>query len=164
MASDVYQVVGECESCVKTRGTNYSHQNNINRFPAYGELEMIAIYVLVTLPRTKRWNPHVLFMNARYQKLTRAIPLTNTTARNVATQSVYDFVIPYGIPIYLLSDKDPQLLLLAGVCLFFCSKQLTTTAYHHQTNGQKERYKKVQSGSENMSLNTNPTGKIIYSH
>lgn len=50
--------------------------------------------------------------------------MTNKTARDVSTALVENWVIPNGIPKYLLSNNGPQFVakLVAAVILFICIK------------------------------------------
>lgn len=138
MASDVYQVVQDCCSCAANRGTIHRHQKKLQLFPAAGPLESISMDLLGPLPKTLHGNQHVLVIKDRYSKMTRAIPLKQTTASIVAQTFVDNWIMPYGIPATLLTDNGPQFVgtFFAAVCLILGVKQLTTTAYHPQTNGQ----------------------------
>lgn len=71
--------------------------------------------------------------------------MTKTKAIHVADVFIDNWIILYGISNYLLSDYGPQFVskFFGAICGFLGVKQLTTTAYHPQTNGQTELYKKV---------------------
>jgi len=145
MARDVYQVVLDCQSCAATQGTRHRHQKMMKLFQAKGPLEDIAMDLLGPLPRTRHGKQHVLVITDRYSKLTRTIALSKTTAPHVAQAFVDHWVMPYGIPASVLSDNGPQFVskFMGAVCGILGVKQLTTTAYHPQTNGQTERYNKT---------------------
>lgn len=145
MANDVYQVVKESNSCARMRGTRHAHQKHLRLFPANGPLEFVAMDLLGPLPKTTKGNQNVLVITARYSKLTRAVPLTKTTANHVATAFLENWVISYEIPNYLLTDNGLQFVakFFAAICLYMGLNQVTTTAYHPQTNGQTERYNKT---------------------
>ena len=145
MANDVYETVQRCESCAATRGTQYTKQKHLRLFPANGPLEFVAMDILGPLPKTKQGNQFVVVLTDRYSKLTRAIPTGKTTATTVATIFVDHWVIPYGIPNYVLTDNGPQFVakFFASVCLALGVKHVTTTAYHPRTNGQTERFNRT---------------------
>lgn len=67
------------------------------------------------------------------------------TDSHVADVFLKDWVIPNAIPSYLLIYSGPQFVpkFFASVCAYLGVKQLTTTAYNLQTNGQTERYNKT---------------------
>lgn len=144
MAQDVYHTVSGCHSCAKN-GTLLKNKLHLQLFPATGPLEFVALDLLGPLPRTNKGNQYVDVITGRYSKLTRAIPTGHVTSTNVAYIVFNDWVIPYGIPTYILTDNGTQLTSksFATLCTHLGTKQLTTTAYHPQTNGQVERYNKT---------------------
>lgn len=81
----------------------------------------------------------------RYTELTRAIPVTNTTVPHVAAICLDHWIMPFGIPTYLLTDNGSQIVgkFFATLCAFLGTKHLSTTAYHRETNLQTERYNKT---------------------
>lgn len=56
------------------------------------------------------------------------------------------YVIPYGIPRYLLTYDGPQYVakFFTPVCAYLEVKQIKTTVYQSQTNGQTESYHKIR--------------------
>ena len=143
-ATDVYVLVERCPECRKNR-PSAKHQRELKLFPAAGPLEFIAMDILGPLPRSKKGNRFITVMTDRYSKLTRAVPSTKTTAPQVALIFLDNWVIPYGIPSYVLTDNGPQFTskFFACLCAFLGSKLLNTTAYHPQTNGQAERFNRT---------------------
>ncbi|CAN8064065.1 unnamed protein product [Agarophyton chilense] len=75
MAHDVYTFVGQCESCVRTRGGIRKHRKYLMLFPAAGPLEFVAIDLIGPLSKNKNGYQHILVITDRFSKLTRAIPL-----------------------------------------------------------------------------------------
>lgn len=57
------------------------------------------------------------------------------------------WVYPYRIPTHFLIHNGPQFLakFFTSLCSFFCSHNVTTTAYHPQANGQIKSYNKTLS-------------------
>lgn len=54
------------------------------------------------------------------------------------------WIVPYGLPTYLLTDNRVQLTkkFFATLCTVLGVKDLATTAYDPQSNSQAERYNK----------------------
>lgn len=92
--------------------------------------------ILGLLPKRKSRNQHVIVLTDRHTKLTRAIYVTTVPSPIALAVIVDNWVIPYGILTYLLTDTGPQfmpkIIAVATVCLDV--KHLTTTAFHLQTN------------------------------
>ncbi|CAN8075930.1 unnamed protein product [Agarophyton chilense] len=142
MADDVYTFVGQCQSCVRTRGGIRKHRKNLKLFPAAGPLEFVAIDLLGPLPKTKKGYQHILEITNRCSRLSRAIPLKDTKSTTLAIEFLNNWVYPYCAPLYLLTDNGSNLAskFFEAVCKVLNIKHYLTTAYHPQTNGQVEGF------------------------
>ena len=145
MANDVFSVSRDCLSCAAARGTRYKVQKHMKLFPATDPLEFLAMDLLGPLPRTHQGNEYVLVITDLFTKLCRSVPLRNTKAVTVGTLFLYLWVYAYGAPSYVLTDNGPQFAakFFEAVCTMIGNKHVFTTAYHPQTNGQVERFKKT---------------------
>lgn len=106
-------------------------------------LRFVAIDILG--PSTKKLPgiQNMVNMTAiRYTKLTCATPTAKIISQYLETVLLDNWILPYGIPNYVLTDNGPQFVskYFMTLCLFLGFKKLTNTAYHRQTNGQVERY------------------------
>lgn len=73
MANEVYNTVSNCVAYAQNCGRKRL-KRKMQLLLADGPLELVAIDILVSLPRTLNRNQHVIVMTERYVKLTRAIP------------------------------------------------------------------------------------------
>lgn len=64
--------------------------------------------ILGPLPRTDKGNQWVLVIKNRFSKLTRTIPLKQTTAPTIAQAFIDMWVMPYGMTNYVLTDNGSQ--------------------------------------------------------
>lgn len=71
-------------------------------------MEFVAKDILGPLSKTKSGNKYKEVMTDRYSKLTRVIPTKRKTATDVVLIFVDHWVIPYGIPRWLLTDNGPK--------------------------------------------------------
>jgi len=142
MMNDVISTSNDCRSCAEARGTRYKTQKPMKLFPASKPLDFIAMDLLGPLPATESGKAFILVITDRFSKLAQVTPLASTTAPVVADAFVSHWVIPYGLPTYLLTDNGPQFVakFFEAVCVTLSLNHVTTTAYHPQTNGQTERY------------------------
>lgn len=141
MSSDAYTMVADCQSCT-AQGTRNLRPKKFRLFSAAGPLQFVAMDILDPLSKTKPYNQHVIVLTDRYTRLTRTMPATTLTPTNAATVFVDNWVIPYGILTYSLTDNGPyfvsKLFRVVTACLGV--KHLITTAYHPHINSKVERF------------------------
>ena len=145
MAMDVYNTVRQCSSCAKERIALRKHSSFLRLFPAQKPLEFVAIDILGPLPRSSSGNRYLPAITDRFSKMVQTAPLRPITADAVAKAFCEAWVFKFGPPTLLLSDNGGQLTSkffqhggkILGV------RQLFTTAYQPQTNGQVERFNRT---------------------
>ena len=146
MAADVSDYVSKCPSCAKKSLRGGRKTTKLSLFPPSSPMEFVAMDILGPLTTTDRGNRFLLVITDRYSKLTRAFPLSTTTA-DVVAQVFFDGWVAsgYGIPSILLTDNGPQF--CAKFFQTFCKtlgvKQVFTSAYRPSTNGQTERFNRT---------------------
>jgi transposase InsO family protein len=118
------------------------------------------------LPETKSGNRFLLVMIDRFSKLTRTVPLRIIISTEVATIFVHEWYCVYGAPVILLTDNGTQFVskFFQTVCRLLGVKQVFTTAYHPQTNGQYERFNStiLSALSHNISDNQGGWDELSY--
>lgn len=92
--------------------------------------------LLISLPKTKWVNQHVLLMTNLYSKLTRDIQMARKTSSLVETAFIDHWVIPYGIHKYVFSDNGTQFVakFFESSCGYLVVSYNTTTSYPLQAN------------------------------
>jgi Integrase core domain len=87
----------------------------------------------------------MLVISDRYSKHIRVIPLPSITAERVAFAFFNNWICCYGKPLIFLSDKGSQFVsrFFQAVCATLDVRQLLTSTYHPQTNGQVERFNRT---------------------
>ena len=145
MALDVFNTVRQCSPCAKERLSLRKHSKFLKLFPAQRPLEFVAIDILGPLPRTKNGNKYLAVITDRYSKFVQTVPLRNVTAWTLAKAFCDHWAFVFGPPKYLLSDNGGQFIskFFQSVCNILGTRNLFTTAYHPQTNGQVERYNRT---------------------
>jgi len=101
--------------------------------------------LLGPLTETKNGNVFLLIIVDQFSKLVRAVPLDGITATHVSSAFCRDWISVYGPPDTVLTDNGPQLasLFFQDVCNLMGIRNLYTSTYHLQSNGQVERFKKT---------------------
>jgi hypothetical protein len=146
MAADCKAFVSRCPSCArKELKGKRRHTALLKLFPPSAPLEFVAIDILGPLPKTKSGNRYLLIISDRFSKLTRAVPLAEINAVDVAVAFFNDWMSVYGVPLILLSDNGPQFAsrLFQAACATMGVRQVFTSTYHPQTNGQVERFNRT---------------------
>ena len=145
MALDVFNTVRQCSACAKERLSLRKHSKFLKLFPAQRPLEFVAIDILGPLPRTKNGYKYLAVITDRYSKFTQTVPLRNVTAWTLAKAFCDHWAFIFGPPKYLLSDNGGQFIskFFQSVCNILGTRNLFTTSYHPQTNGQVERYNRT---------------------
>ena len=145
MAADCYTVAADCSECAKNRVAVRQHGHKMKLFPAQAPLEFVSIDILGELMKTPRGNRFLLVIADRFSKLVRTVPLKSTSGAAIAQAFVTHWVLPYGAPLKLLSDNGKQFTarFFQRVCNLLGVKNVYTTTYHPQTNGQVERFNRT---------------------
>ena len=114
-------------------------------FPATKPLEFVAIDILGPLTRSRNGYRLLVVITDRFSKLTRTVPLRSVTALLVAMAFCDNWAYPYGPPAYLLSDSGGQFAskYFQSICRILGIRNLFSTAYHPQANGQVERFNRT---------------------
>ena len=146
MAADVSYYVSRCPSCAKKSLRVGRKTTKLSLFPPSAPMEFVAMDILGPLTTTDRGNRFLLVVTDRFSKLTRAFPLSITTA-DVVAHAFFDGWVAsgYGIPSVLLTDNGPQFIskFFQTFCRTLGVKQVYTSAYRPSTNGQTERFNRT---------------------
>jgi transposase InsO family protein len=96
--------------------------------------------ILGPLPRATHYNRFLLVVADRFSKVTISVPLRTFTALSVAKAFCDRWVYVYGPLISLLTDNVPQFAakFFQAVSAELTVKQIFTSSFHPQTNGQVE--------------------------
>lgn len=145
MAIDAYSVVRNCVACTEERVKLRKVTKELQLFPARAPLEFISMDLLgelITTPRKNRW---LLVITDRFTKLVCTVPLRRVSAAAVAKAFVHHWVFVYGPPLKVLADNGKQVTarLFQESFQILGIRNLFTTTYHPQTNGQVERFNRT---------------------
>lgn len=145
MSRDVSELVRLCPSCARKNLKGQKKTTMLKLFPPSKPLEFVALDLLGPLPMTTKGNRFILVIGDRYSKVTQAVPLAEITADNVAHAFVKHWILPYGVPLLVLSDNGSQFAAKFFQAVFAALgiKQLFTSTYDPQCNGQIERFNRV---------------------
>lgn len=138
---DVKNFVNKCAKCQTQKYTNkYIKEPMVITTTANTAFEKIYLDIVGPLPQDIYNNVYILTIQCELTKFLEAYPLTSKSSIDVAKSMVSNFILRYGIPKTIATDRGSEFLssTLQEVCRILQIKQLNSTAYHHQTIGSLE--------------------------
>lgn len=105
--------------------------------------EMVAFDILGPLPETKRGHKYIFLVVDLFSRHAEPYALTSEekTAMGCASKLADDYIVRWGCPRYLLSDRDAEFTakVAKDVYRMLGTKKRFTSSFHPQTNGCVER-------------------------
>lgn len=145
MDKDIKDFVSKCVQCQKQKHhTNTKQPMEITTTSNYA-FEKIYLDVVGPLPKDDRGNVYVLTLHCELSKYIEAYPLQSKDTISVARSFVENFILRYGIPREIATDRATEFIssTMKQVCELLQIKQLTSTAYHHESIGALENSHKT---------------------
>eukprot|EP00743_Colponemidia_sp_Colp-15_P008095 GILK01008773.1.p3 GENE.GILK01008773.1~~GILK01008773.1.p3 ORF type:complete len:206 (+),score=26.59 GILK01008773.1:3780-4397(+) len=107
--------------------------------------ETVSMDILGPLPVTERGNQYILVITDYLTRFCEAVALETTEPVQVAEGFVAYWVLQYGAPKRLLSDRGANFLseVVRWTCQVLRVKKINTASYHPQCNGLTERFNKT---------------------
>ncbi len=95
---------------------------------------------IMTIEQSKSTRPHILIILNEYSKYAEAIPLLNQEATTIAKVFFRKWILRYGPPEELISDRGSNFLskFFLHLCDLLNIRKITTAAYHPQGNRANE--------------------------
>jgi transposase InsO family protein len=99
----------------------------------------------LTLEPSKENYQHILVITDHFTRFAMAIPIRNQLARTVADAFYNNFILHYGIPERIHSDKGANIesTIIKELCTIMGMFKSRTTSYHPMENGQCERFNRT---------------------
>ncbi|XP_048252844.1 uncharacterized protein LOC125381000 [Haliotis rufescens] len=107
-------------------------------------MELVCMDFL-TLEPSKGGQQYVLVITDHFTRYAQAYPCRNTSAKTTADLFFNNFVIHYGLPKRIHSDKGANFVgkLMTELCLLLGIDKSSTTPYHPMGNGMCERFNRT---------------------
>ncbi|MCG8034498.1 MAG: DDE-type integrase/transposase/recombinase, partial [Candidatus Thiodiazotropha taylori] len=140
MDGDIERKVRQCDRCIrrKTRPVPAAELVNIT---SNAPLDIVCIDYL-SLETSKGGYENVLVITDHFTRYAQAYPTRNQTAQTTARILFDNFIVHYGFPCKLHSDKAQNFesKVIRHLCKAGGVKKTRTTPYHPMGNGQVERF------------------------
>ena len=137
---DVTDFVKKCEKCQKEKYSKYTKEPMIITSTAHTAFQKIYLDLVGPLERDMHNYSYILSLQCELTKYVEAYPLVSKSATEVAQCFVNNFILRYGVPAEIATDRGTEFMstVFKEVCTLLKINQLTSTAYHHQTIGALE--------------------------
>jgi len=145
MAAEMYDWVASCAPRTGKKIALRRRTAMLKLVPATDPFASLSMDLVGPLTETWTGNVFLLIIVDWFSQLVRAVPLAGITATDVSSAFFRDWISVYGPPDTVLTDNGPQFasLFFQGVCNLMGIRNLYTSTYHPQTNGQVERFNKT---------------------
>ncbi|KAL4032939.1 hypothetical protein IC575_006022 [Cucumis melo] len=143
MKQEIAEYVDRCLICQQVKPVRQRPGGFLNPLPVpEWKWEHITMDFLFGLPRTSSGHDGIWVIVDRLTKTTRFIPIKMTTTLDQLARLYVDKIVSqYGVPVSIVSDRDPRF-----TSKFWPSLQKAmgtglkfSTSFHPQTDGQSER-------------------------
>lgn len=145
MTKDIVKYVSECEHCKKQKYSIGTKQPMTITTTANSAFEKVYLDIVGPLQKDTNGYSYVLTLQCELSKYTEAYPLQNKDTVSVARAFVDNFILRYGIPREIATDRGSEFIssTMKEVCSLLKIDQLRSTAYHHESIGALENTHKT---------------------
>jgi hypothetical protein len=143
MRQTVAEYINTCETCQRTKDSNQRPAGLLRPIPLpENPWEQISMDLITGLPETPRgFNTIVTFVD-RLTKMAHFEPTSDTCDADEVMRIYFKSVFRHhGLQDVFISDRDPRFTSMFWTAMTDALQTTvkTSTAYHHETNGQSER-------------------------
>ncbi|KIH57143.1 integrase core domain protein [Ancylostoma duodenale] len=147
MNHDIASFVRCCPVCQKVKSpSTLIRKEELGRFPT-GERPYFRVHsdVIGPMQTCLNGNSYILIHTCAFTKYITCTAIPNQQTSTVAKAFVNEVVCKFGVPEELISDKGSNYTsqLFNDIAKILGMKHTFTSSYHHQSNGQVERYVKT---------------------
>lgn len=137
---DINNFVSRCDKCQRQKHSTYVKEPMTITTTAHTAMEKIFLDVVGPLDQDHKGYRYILTMQCELSKFVQAVPLLTKSTSEVAQAFVNSFILSYGIPTEIATDRGTEFLssTMAEVCTLLNITKLQSTAYHHQSIGALE--------------------------
>jgi len=143
VTTDVEKHLQSCDRCLKRKSSTAVRAPLVS-IQTLQPLELVCMDFL-TLEPSKGGHEYVLVITDHFTRYAQAYPCKNTSAKTTADLFFNNFVINYGLPKRIHSDKGANFVgkLMTELCKMLKIEKSNTTPYHPMGNGMCERFNRT---------------------
>lgn len=137
---DVREFVKRCDSCQRQKHSIPKKEPMEITSTAHTAFEKVFLDLVGPLERDNDNYSYILTCQCELTKYVEGYPLISKKADEVARSFVNNFILRYGVPKCIATDRGKEFLseIFQEVCKLLNIKQLNSTAHHHESIGALE--------------------------
>ncbi|KAG7302874.1 hypothetical protein JYU34_012858 [Plutella xylostella] len=138
ITNDVINFVKKCKSCQIQKHTNrHTKEPMTITSTASTAFERISLDIMGPLDVDNYDNKYILTLQCDLSKYVEAYPLPRKDTETVTKAFVTNFVLRYGVPKTVISDRGTEFTssVMVETCRLLGIEKHISTAYHHETLG-----------------------------
>lgn len=158
MEEDVKRYVKKCVKCQTQKHSLPTKQPMEITTTAQSAFDKIFLDIVGPLSRDYYNYSYILTIQCELSKYLEAYPLENKDSISVAKAFVDNFILRFGIPREIATDRGTEFLstTMREVCKLLHINQISSTAYHHQSIGALENSHKSLNAYLRIQTDNNP--------
>lgn len=143
--SDVKDYVSKCKKCQTQKYSLKTVQPMEITTTAKSSFDKVYLDIVGPLNKDDNGFSYILTLQCELSKFVEAYPLEHKDATSVARAFVEKFILRYGIPREIATDRGSEFIssTMREVCKLLKITQTTSTAYHHESVGALENSHKT---------------------
>lgn len=140
MEKDVRDFVTKCEKCQKSKYSRNTKEPMVITTTASFAFEKVFLDLVGPLDQDVDGNNYILTLQCELSKFVEAYPLRNKETVTVARAFVNQFILRFGIPKTIATDRGTEFMssTMVEVCKLLGIEKLNSTSYHHESIGSLE--------------------------
>lgn len=145
LEKDVRCYVSKCDKCQKQKYTIIHKEPLSITTTASTSFQKLFLDIVGPIDRDDNGFCYILTLQCELSKYVEAFPLRTKTTTEVAKVFAENFILRYGIPKEIASDRGSEFTskVMSEMCNILNIKQTIATSYHHQSIGALENTHKV---------------------
>ena len=147
MAASVKRFVSRCDGCQRNKGVNMKPGGLLKPLAIPGDpWHSVSLDFVTHLPTTLAGHTSIMVMVDRLTKMVHLAPCQDTADAHAVAKLFLDrVVVPHGVPLDLVSDRDSRFTskFWTALCQAMGIKQSMSSAFHPQSDGNTERVNRV---------------------
>lgn len=140
LENDIKNFISRCDKCQRQKHSINVKEPMTITTTANTAIEKVFLDIVGPLDQDQYGYKYILTIQCELSKFVEATPLMSKSAVDVAKAFVVGFILRYGIPEEIATDRGSEFIsaTMTEVCTLLKIKKLQSTAYHHQTIGALE--------------------------